>query len=100
MVICGQYILCDFVIRTTSLFSIVPWLMLNVFSTRLRVVIVKVLISLVWRKNCAIAQFFACFNLIAIRVKSYVASVNADRRPIETQQNVVIDGRCVADGRS
>ena len=40
------------------------------------------------------------FNLIAIRRKSYVASVNADRRPIETQQNVVIDGRCVADGRS
>ena len=43
---------------------------------------------------------FVLFNLIAIRSKSYVVAVDADRWRIKTQQNVAIDGRSVADGRS
>ena len=57
-------------------------------------------ISLVKQKIMGIPIIFALFNLIAIRSKSYVVAVDADLRRIETQQNVAIDGRSVADGRS
>ena len=57
-------------------------------------------LSLLCQKICGIAVIFAFFNLIPIRGKSYVVAVNTDRQPIETQQNVATDDRCVADGQS
>ena len=53
----------------------------------------ELLISLVNQKNMGIPIIFALFNLIVICGKSYVVVVDADRRRIETQKNVVIDDR-------
>ena len=50
-------------------------------------------ISFLAQKIRGIPRILALFNLIAIRGKSYVVAVDADRRRIETQKNVVIDDR-------